>query len=379
LRERLGRIIDDLSDVQRQTIVLYYFNELSVDEISDVMQCSPGTVKSRLFLARNAIKAEVEEQERKAGQKFYGAIGIPTLPFGELIKANIEAVSLGQSAGTASFNVITKTISGSEIKTAQAADQATQKAGKQAIDAAQGSAQGTEQAAATAVTKTTMSLQAKIVAIIAIVAAAAAAVVLIVILSGGGLASPGTGGQDIDQDIVISDAAGEETEAEGIPDSGEESSASDSQPPAPAQTPEKTETAAAQPETTFAYIKGISANADGTLTITLEFHEWLSGEEAVAAYMNDNPGVSRQDAEMDTEAYGYIRQSLPGTHPLTATADTKFFILDESAGWKTVELDLAAYKNFMIPAVEKNETIKLFAKVIFSGEKIIQIGMEYRP
>ena len=37
LKERLGRIIDGLSDVQRQVIVLYYFNELTVSEIAAVM------------------------------------------------------------------------------------------------------------------------------------------------------------------------------------------------------------------------------------------------------------------------------------------------------------------------------------------------------
>ncbi len=66
LQERLGRIIDGLSDVQRQAIALYYFNELSVDEISDVMECSANTVKTWLFLARKAIRTEIEEQECKS-------------------------------------------------------------------------------------------------------------------------------------------------------------------------------------------------------------------------------------------------------------------------------------------------------------------------
>ena len=75
LSRRLGKIIDSLSDVQRQTVMLFYFDQLSVEEIAQVMECSTGTVKSRLFLARKTIRTEIEEQERKSGQKFYGIAG----------------------------------------------------------------------------------------------------------------------------------------------------------------------------------------------------------------------------------------------------------------------------------------------------------------
>ena len=111
LKERLGTIIEGLSDIQRQTIVLYYFNELSVDEISAIMDCSPGTVKSRLFLARNTIRAEVEEAERKAGQKFYGIVGIPLLPLGKLVQSHIESLSIGSGAANSSLNAIINSIS----------------------------------------------------------------------------------------------------------------------------------------------------------------------------------------------------------------------------------------------------------------------------
>ena len=110
LKERLGRIVDDLSDVQRQTIVLYYYNELSVDEISSFMECSPGTVKTRLFLAKNAIKTEVEEKENKTGQRFCGA-GIPMLPFSKLIQSHLESLSIEQGAADISLDQITNSIS----------------------------------------------------------------------------------------------------------------------------------------------------------------------------------------------------------------------------------------------------------------------------
>ena len=113
LKERLGGIIDGLSEVQRQAIVLYYFNELSVDEIADVMECSANTIKTRLFLARKAIRSEIEEQERKSGQKFYSIAGVPTLPLGKLIQSHIASQSIGQSAAAASLNAVTNSIANS--------------------------------------------------------------------------------------------------------------------------------------------------------------------------------------------------------------------------------------------------------------------------
>ena len=114
LKERLGRIIDNLSDLQCQTIVLYYFNELSVDEISNIMECSPGTVKTRLFLARSVIKAEVLEKENTSGQKFCDIEGIPMLPFGVLIRSHVEALSISRKAANVSFSAITNSIAASD-------------------------------------------------------------------------------------------------------------------------------------------------------------------------------------------------------------------------------------------------------------------------
>ncbi|MCL2045004.1 MAG: sigma-70 family RNA polymerase sigma factor [Oscillospiraceae bacterium] len=111
LKERLGMIIESLSEVQRQAIVLYYFNEMSVDEIAEVMECSANTVKTRLFLARKAIKSEIEEQERKSGEKLYGVTGILMLSFGVVFKSHIETLSLGQSVIEGTKGAITQFIS----------------------------------------------------------------------------------------------------------------------------------------------------------------------------------------------------------------------------------------------------------------------------
>lgn len=90
LRERLFRIIDSLSAVQRETIVLYYFDDKNVTEISEIMDCSEGTVKSRLYHARNYIRNSIMEQEEQSGEKFFG-IALDTLPIGQLITESVKA------------------------------------------------------------------------------------------------------------------------------------------------------------------------------------------------------------------------------------------------------------------------------------------------
>ncbi len=88
---RLRRLIMGLSDVQRQTITLFYFQGLSISEIAEVMDCNENTVKSRLYLARKTLKVEIEEEERKTGTKFYG---VPLLPFGKIFVEQMWRSSL---------------------------------------------------------------------------------------------------------------------------------------------------------------------------------------------------------------------------------------------------------------------------------------------
>lgn len=48
--------VNALPAKQRVVIVLYYYDELSVEEIASVAGISTGTVKSRLFNARKNLK-----------------------------------------------------------------------------------------------------------------------------------------------------------------------------------------------------------------------------------------------------------------------------------------------------------------------------------
>ena len=70
-------IIDNLPLEQKTAVYLYYFDELSLAEVAEDMQCSEGTIKSRLNYARKKIKNEVDTWEKK-GTKLYST-GIPML------------------------------------------------------------------------------------------------------------------------------------------------------------------------------------------------------------------------------------------------------------------------------------------------------------
>jgi len=75
-KERAGwvhRALQELSDTHRDIVILRDFEGMSYDEISKIMRCRRGTVKSRLFRAREQLREKLLECET-AGD--YGA-GVP--------------------------------------------------------------------------------------------------------------------------------------------------------------------------------------------------------------------------------------------------------------------------------------------------------------
>lgn len=58
MKQLIDKALDKLSIPLKTTIVLYYYNELSIKEIAKVLGCFEGTVKSRLHNARKLLKKE---------------------------------------------------------------------------------------------------------------------------------------------------------------------------------------------------------------------------------------------------------------------------------------------------------------------------------
>lgn len=78
-REIVQKIMrEELSDVQYRTVLLYYYDELSLAEIAEYMECSEGTVKSRLHKAKELIREGVMKYSKKHDDKLYC---IAVLPF----------------------------------------------------------------------------------------------------------------------------------------------------------------------------------------------------------------------------------------------------------------------------------------------------------
>ena len=64
----------ELSDVQFQSVLLYYYDQLDVSEIAQIMDCSKDTVKTRLKLARVRIKKGIMEFEKTNKIKLLGGL-----------------------------------------------------------------------------------------------------------------------------------------------------------------------------------------------------------------------------------------------------------------------------------------------------------------
>ena len=60
LCQEVWKAINQLTPLEREVIVLKDFQELSYKEIADVLGCPIGTVMSRLYNARKALKRRME-------------------------------------------------------------------------------------------------------------------------------------------------------------------------------------------------------------------------------------------------------------------------------------------------------------------------------
>ena len=115
LNSQISSLIDKLDDDKRIAILLYYYNELTIKQISELTDVSPGTVKSRLHYAKKELTAGIREIEKKNG-KFFGSAPIPlfilalkassaaassSFVSGGAAAATYSAITAGSAAGTA--------------------------------------------------------------------------------------------------------------------------------------------------------------------------------------------------------------------------------------------------------------------------------------
>ena len=106
------------------TIILFYFDEMSIKEIAEKLNIPQGTVLSRLNYAKKKIKKEVEKYEKDNKDKLF--VGIPFLtllfekeaeqipfkpmPASLLSMAASAKATAGTSAATAAKTTATATV-----------------------------------------------------------------------------------------------------------------------------------------------------------------------------------------------------------------------------------------------------------------------------
>ncbi len=78
LKEGVQGVLDDLPENQRAALVMYYFEDMKVSEISQVFNVSDNTVKGYLAYGRKKIKNTIEGMRLK-GVSFYGVAPMPFL------------------------------------------------------------------------------------------------------------------------------------------------------------------------------------------------------------------------------------------------------------------------------------------------------------
>ncbi|MGN0612629.1 MAG: RNA polymerase sigma factor [Porcipelethomonas sp.] len=81
-------IMSSLSDVQRQTVIMYYYDEMTTAEISQAMNCPIGTVTYRLSSARKVIKEEILRYEKVSKDRLHSVSAVPFLT--SLLRAEAE-------------------------------------------------------------------------------------------------------------------------------------------------------------------------------------------------------------------------------------------------------------------------------------------------
>jgi RNA polymerase sigma-70 factor (ECF subfamily) len=59
LRERLNKALQSLSEKHRTVVVMHDVEGIPHEEIARILECSEGTVRSRLFYARQALQAQL--------------------------------------------------------------------------------------------------------------------------------------------------------------------------------------------------------------------------------------------------------------------------------------------------------------------------------
>ena len=92
-QQMVRQAISELSDVQRNALIGYYYNDMKVREIAETMNVPEGTVKTALARGRKAMKTKIEAYRQGSG-KLYATSGAGALALFMSGEARAQAVEL---------------------------------------------------------------------------------------------------------------------------------------------------------------------------------------------------------------------------------------------------------------------------------------------
>ena len=100
-------IIDNLPLPQRLCVYYYYYEHLTIAQIAENLETNENTVKTRLSMAREKIRKELERLNDEDGIKLYGVVPLMLTP---LLKADLQSFEVPQTLLNAMYGKITSTV-----------------------------------------------------------------------------------------------------------------------------------------------------------------------------------------------------------------------------------------------------------------------------
>ena len=101
LKSGLRDIIDGLSPEARSAVIMYYYEEMSVEEVAKAMDITENAAKQRLFRARKTIRSKIEALVGKGGMFAAVPLGAVLNNTAELSPAAVSGSGAAVTTGTA--------------------------------------------------------------------------------------------------------------------------------------------------------------------------------------------------------------------------------------------------------------------------------------
>lgn len=107
-KSELLQLIESLSDDKKITVMLFYYENMSISEIAKVMECKEGTVKSRLNSARNTLQEKIISMEKRGIRIRCSGGALLLIIF--MLKENAVSVKAAELTGATVLDSLSKSL-----------------------------------------------------------------------------------------------------------------------------------------------------------------------------------------------------------------------------------------------------------------------------